>query len=126
MCRRTGSATASSAARSGTSSGWTWREARATGPAAAPAPGRWAGAAAVDMFDRHLTMAAMFDGGLTNAQDALRAALTPYGLWLSGPKLPSAAAELADLAAELDGSPYGTVWLGGSPGADLPPVRELL
>ena len=68
----------------------------------------------------------MTDTDLTSARDALRASLTPYGLWVRGPRLPSGAAELADLAAELDESPYGAMWLGGSPGADLPAVRELL
>jgi probable F420-dependent oxidoreductase len=68
----------------------------------------------------------MFESDLTSAQEALRATLTPYGLWLSGPKLPADSAELADLAAELDTTPYGGLWLGGSPGADLPRVRELL
>jgi probable F420-dependent oxidoreductase len=68
----------------------------------------------------------MADSDLTTARSALRASLTPYGLWVRGPRLPSGGAELADLAAELDESPFGTMWLGGSPGADLPHVRELL
>jgi probable F420-dependent oxidoreductase len=71
-------------------------------------------------------MGGVIESDLTSARAAVRSALPPYGLWLSGPKLPAGAAELADLAAELDASPYGAVWLGGSPGADLPRVRELL
>jgi probable F420-dependent oxidoreductase len=68
----------------------------------------------------------MFDSDLTSARAALRERLTPYGLWLGGPRLTEDAAELADLAAELDESPFGSLWLGGTPGADLPRVRELL
>jgi probable F420-dependent oxidoreductase len=71
-------------------------------------------------------MAPMADSDLTTARETLRSALTPYGLWFRGPGLTEDAAELADLAAELDGTPYGAVWLGGSPGAELPRVRELL
>jgi probable F420-dependent oxidoreductase len=78
------------------------------------------------MFDGHHTMAHMFDSDLTSARAALRERLTPYGLWIGGPRLTSDAAELADLAAEIDESPFGALWLGGSPGADLPRVRELL
>jgi probable F420-dependent oxidoreductase len=78
------------------------------------------------MFDGHHTMAGMFDSDLTSARAALRSKLTPYGLWFPGPALPSDAAGLGELAAELDASPYGAVWLGGSPRADLPRVRELL
>jgi probable F420-dependent oxidoreductase len=68
----------------------------------------------------------MFDSDLTMARDALRLALTPYGLWVPGPGLPADATELADLAAELDTTPFGGLWLGGSPAADLPRVRELM
>src|SRR6185437_232386 len=63
---------------------------------------------------------------LAAARAELRAALAPFGLWVRGDRLPSDPAELADVAAELDASPYAAMWLGGSPGADLPRVRELL
>jgi probable F420-dependent oxidoreductase len=78
------------------------------------------------MFDRHRTIADMFDEDLTKARAELRAALGPFGIWLRRNVLPADAAERADTAAELDELPFGAVWIGGSPRADLSEPEALL
>ncbi|MBT0767761.1 TIGR03620 family F420-dependent LLM class oxidoreductase [Kineosporia sp. J2-2] len=70
----------------------------------------------------------MFDTDRTHVQGIPLGADAPYGVWLGlGPQaLGAYSGREGELAAELEGLNFPSLWLGGSWGADLAPIERLL